>query len=158
MINLRGYSVNDVVIATGIILLVTAVIVAIANPFRSLAEVNDKQRGEDVKNLTEMLLVYWATDPEGFSTFAESLADGPMMIGTCETSIGANCSVDLVSDCVDLSEIAGAQSIPIDPKSSLYSPEQTGYYLSLENGLLTVGSCAPQLQDEIKIESRVREE
>lgn len=155
MINLRGYSVNDIVIATGIILFVTAAIVAIANPFRGLAEINDKQRGEDVKNLTEMLLIYWATDPEGFSAFAEELSDGPMMIGTCETSISANCSVDLVSDCVDLSEIAGGQSIPIDPKKTLYSEEQTGYYLSLENGRLTVGSCAPQLQEEIKISSEL---
>lgn len=152
-----GYTSIDILSATAIIFVITFVIVMIANPFQKLAKENDKQRGEDVKNLTELLLQLQFEDPEKYDALVSKLSVRPSIIGTasaCDDGYGANCSEESASrDCIDLSFLP--EELPIDPSGEPFSKLYTGYYLSIENDALTVGSCGPELQDKLEIISEL---
>lgn len=158
----HGYTLLDVITATAVIFVIGAAIVLLIGPEQTLRESYDDAREEDVRNIAEAFFEFSYREPEAAAAMLTSAGTGRFMIGqgaSCAGSLGIQCSDAAISDaCVDLSEHltpAYLEEIPEDPRGSLASQTQAGYFLEWDGLKLTIGSCNPEARSNIEISTRL---
>ncbi|MFH1632018.1 MAG: hypothetical protein ABIA47_03320 [bacterium] len=157
----NGYTKIDLIVAFAIFLIAAIVIVLIGNPGKLLKRQNDRVREEGTRDVMEIMLEMFYDDSESFAAMLGPAAAGRTMIGTgesCEGDFGSQCGDDVLRDsCLDLAEHAVPDyinALPIDPRGSVYSADQTGYYLEFKDSTLYVGACNPEAREEIVLWNR----
>lgn len=158
-----GYTNADVIAAIGLTLLAVVVIAVTASPQDAFGEQQDMQRQDDVRNYTEALIELRYSEPGVFDQLDDQLSPFRAMIGTgedCSGSYGLHCADSvLADDCVNIEPYLVPNlldTLLVDP-GSLYSAERTGYYISLENGQMEIGSCDPHGIGSISIKSNLNQ-
>lgn len=157
-----GRTTLDVVASIAAVSLLIAVVAAVVGPAHALAEKNDEQRVDGVRNVMEAILELQTVAPERVDDLrqAANVAGAPprVMIGSagdCSGDWGAQCGDAILADgCLDADVYLGdyLAELPIDASSRAYSERQTGYYISFTPGALEVGACNPVTTDTIRLE------
>lgn len=162
MAQFTGATTIDTVTATACAMFLIALTAAVVGPARHVAQLRDAQRTEDVRNIMEAVLEMQTVEPERVDALrnqAEASGAPPRVLfgsGTsCAGDWGAQCSdAILADDCLDATEFAGGylSTAPVDPDDDTYSAAATGYYIDFSPGVLEIGACNPELQQEIRLE------
>lgn len=156
-----GKTTLDAVTALAAVMLIMAVIAAFVGPTRALAQKQDEERIDGVRNIMEAVLEMQIVDPERVDDLrdaAEATGAPPrVMVGSaedCSGDWGAQCGDAVLADkCLDvdpyLADYLG--DMPFDVSDVRYSERQSGYYISFQPGVLEVGACNPGATEEIRL-------
>lgn len=157
----HGYTNADIIVAIGLVAISIIVIAVVASPGDALGHQHDRTRHDDVRNYTEALYQLYHGEPAVFDALDNNLSSFRAMIGTgesCEGSFGLHCGDSvLADDCVDLAPYISPDylsPLPVDPSGG-YSQEHTGYYISLDQGVMEIGACDPYGPGTITIETQL---
>lgn len=125
-------------------------VVMVIGPARALAKARDAERAEHVRMLMASVMQLEAEDPQGFEALLARLRSAgdlrvPIGLGDCAGVHGPQCGDFVMSNaCLTLREHIDQEllpELPVDPDRRYYSPELPGYYLSISQDQIEVGSC-----------------
>lgn len=140
----------DVLTAATILCFFAFVVVMIVGPVRVLAKARDAMRADHVRMITAAALQLEAEDPQTFDGLVERLrsaGDLKVMIGEgdCSGSHGKQCGdFETSNACLALREHIDQEllpELPVDPDRGRFSADLPGYYLSIVDDQLEIGSC-----------------
>ncbi|MDQ5952723.1 MAG: hypothetical protein QG626_852 [Patescibacteria group bacterium] len=140
----------DILVGIALFGFIVFILVILFAPMKALSRERDVVRTADVRSLMTSVLQLELIDPEAYARLVADVQgqDGLRVVlgtGDCSGFHGLVCS-DAVT--ADVCLLAGTYfpnllltAAPVDPKTSSYSEEVTGYYLQVLGDQLEVGAC-----------------
>lgn len=153
--NERGFTLVELLVVIGIIVILFAVILVAIDPAQRLQQARDAVRQQDTRDLLEAIQLY-IVDNDGDTSGLDIDSDAGTyeQIGTAATGCDTGCTAqtteaacaDLTSDLVD----TYLASIPLDPSSG--TAAETDYYVNINAaGRVIVGACDPEIETAIEV-------
>ncbi len=139
----------DYLMAIGLLLVTTIVIIIAVNPIYSLSIVRDMKRSDDVRRVMTSILTLSQQKSDKYDALLRRLhgRDGAkFLLGTgtsCSGDWGRFCpDVEVADDCLPPEEIFNKpEDAPSDPAHSVFGLFGTGYFVTTHNDMIEVGSC-----------------
>ena len=145
---LKGFTLIELLIVIAVIAILAAIIYVAVDPATRFAQARNADRWSSVNSILNAYIKYMVdNDGDHPVTLA---TDTYYMIGT---AAGTCTAQNTGTNYIDLSGLATKYipEIPHDPKL-VGTENYTNYYIQKDtNGRITIGSCAAELDDEIKV-------
>lgn len=128
---------------------ISTLVFVVLNPVERKAALRDEQRLADVSIILEGLVEENSENTEFFSQFPVGIG---MQIGTADEGCSKNCSsVELSERCFNANTelLKHIGSVPFDP--AIGSAEMTGYFVTVFEDSVLVGSCESEMQADISV-------
>jgi len=155
----KGFTLLELLITIGIISIIFAAILVGVDPNKRFREARDTERYQEVTTILEAAKVDYVDNDGSFIAAILGLTPGNIaMVGTASSGCDVKSCPDVTVDnsvCVDLTGLVSEgyiESVPVAPEGSVvYDATQTGYYLSQQGGILTVGACESEEEPSIEL-------
>lgn len=153
----NGFTLTELVLIVGVLLIVGAIVYFVVNPTQKLAQSRDSRRASEVNSILDSV-IHYSTDNNGkFPAAIDDNTDTSQIIGSDKTGCDTVCPAagETEAVCVDLSsdlvpKYIGA--IPQDPQKG--TPGRTMYYINkTANGRILVGACDTELSPAISTQN-----
>lgn len=152
---LRGFTLVELLVVIGIIVILFSVILVAVDPARRLAQARDAVRRQDVRDILEAVQEYIVDNDGDAPPSVDTNAGTFEQIGTAATGCDTGCTAETtVAACADLSgDIVDTylSEIPADPDTG--TAAETDYYINVNAaGRVTIGSCDPEIAATIAVQ------
>lgn len=140
----------DYLVGMAVLVFLCFLVAMLVGPVRTLAKERDVVRTNDVRFLMTKVLQLQEIDPSAYDRLiADVSSQGSQLAvigrGKCGGSSGPYCKeAETSENCLDLGGYFSSLLLPaqpVDPRRNVYSTEVTGYYLTVREEELVVGSC-----------------
>lgn len=155
--NKMGFTTIEFFITLGMLAIIAGVVFFIFNPLQRYREVRDVERQNAVAYLGDALAQCIFDNNGTIPDFILKMDDAASyIIGSSQEGCAKICKTSETKDaCLDMSEIRCGMgrkfkpeyisSLPIDPNTSKWNREKTGYYIAkTSKNDITIGACDPE--------------
>jgi len=152
--NKKGFTLVELLVVIGIIVILFAVILVAVDPARRLQQARDAVRRQDVRNILEAVQEYMVDNDGDFPGGIDAVTASSQVLGTDATDCDTTCTAETtVVACLDLSGDLVEDylaDIPADPKTG--TAANTDYALNKTAGnRIEIIACDPEIAGTISV-------
>jgi prepilin-type N-terminal cleavage/methylation domain-containing protein len=152
-ISKKGFTLIELLLVIAIISILLVVVFAALNPATRLQETRNANRWNAINNLLTAVHECVVDNDGSLTTCGLGNPQVLSQIGTCASGGADNCA-GATAACLDLDGVTELDtyisSMPIDPTSAGTAAE-TGYSISVSNGIVSINSCLAEGGETISV-------